>query len=172
MGKDLKRNIEKSLKFGKSIEKFINMEKILEETRDNLVSSYAAESVLEAQQAGSGKALPAETAPTSDVTVSVALPSGKILYSTDSDLKHDHLPRKARRDYGKSGQKQEALQQDFGKYGQRYYLITLPIYAGFKKSWAGTVVISFHEKQVKALLDKVSRRNLITISIILGGGLS
>ncbi|MCP4397639.1 MAG: hypothetical protein GY801_10120, partial [bacterium] len=34
IGKDLQRNVEKALRFGKPIEKFIGMEKLLEETKE------------------------------------------------------------------------------------------------------------------------------------------
>ncbi len=162
VGKDLKRNVEKSLRFGKSIEKFINIKKILMDTRENLISGDAAEKILATRTSGKAGSV-------ADISVSVALPDGKILYSTDNRLKGTQLPQNARRDYGKARERGDAVEHDYGKYGQRYW-ITLPIYAGFKKSWAGTVVISFHENQIKVLLDSVFRRNLITITVILAAG--
>lgn len=172
VGTDLKRNIEKSLKFGKNINKFVNMDKLLEETRANLIQDYAIEESLSAPDLADSPrdSLPSDTG-SFDVSVSVAIPNGSILYSTDPDLKGSLLPPKTHRIYKRTDESDRdgPFIHDFAKHGDRYF-VTIPIFGGFSKEWTGTVVISFHEKQVNALLHKIFQQNLIVISIIVAVG--
>ena len=89
VGKDLKRNIERSLGFGKSIENFVGMEKILEDTKSNLIKKNGRDEA----------AIHLSASNTDDVSVSMALPDGRILSSTRPDLVGTRPAVHARIDY-------------------------------------------------------------------------
>ncbi|NJL59938.1 MAG: hypothetical protein HC887_10140 [Desulfobacteraceae bacterium] len=69
VGKELQRKLEKALSFGKSIEKFVGMDALLAETKENIGQISDKQKVA------------------SDISVSVAVSDGRILYSTDESLK-------------------------------------------------------------------------------------
>ena len=86
IGKDLQRNIEKYLRFGKPIEKFIGMEKLLGETKENVLSRITSDIAVE------------EMAP--QISASISSPEGLMLYSPDETLVGTTLPEHFRQDYG------------------------------------------------------------------------
>ena len=157
IGKDLQRNLEKSLRFGKSIKKFIGMDKMLEETKSNLIKEYSE---------GTTSAITMNAVSASDISVSVALPDGSILYSTDESLVGTTLPKQVRIDY--SPPEDETIssrEMSYIKNGNTYFT-PLPV-RDMKKEWVATAIIAFDEKQVKALLDTVRDNTVKMISIIL-----
>jgi len=157
IGKDLQRNLEKSLRFGKSLKKFIGINKMLEETKNNLTSEqFEDTNVVTAMKAVS----------VSDISVSVALPDGSILYSTDEKLVGTTLPEEARIDYGGTeGEKNSSGKPAYIKY-KNTYITLLPI-RDMKKKWVAIAIIAFNEKQIRSLLDTVRDNNIKMISIIL-----
>ncbi len=154
IGKDLQRSLEKSLRFGKNIKKFIGIEKLLIKTRHNLGRRVDL----------TGQTLP-QSVSESDITVSVSTPNGTILYSTENKLKHTKLPQNVQVDYQYPGNEKNQP-SDYIKHKDTY-IITIPVYGGFKKKWAATIVIAFNEKQVKELLNHVLFKNFQLIAVIL-----
>ena len=154
IGKDLQRNIEKSLKFGKNLDKFIGMDKVLEDTKLHISRSMNSESRTEHFF----------TSVTADISVSIALPDGKIIYSTNMDLVNTMLPEQARPNYT---QEQAGIVESYFKY-QATYIIPIPI-RDMKKTWLGSAIVTFDEAQIKALLTSVRNQSIRVILEISGG---
>ena len=155
VGKDLQRNLEQALRFGKNINKFVGMNRMLEETKSNLTSKVG---LLKAPQS-------AETHSTgsNQINVSVALPDGKILYSADEKLVDSALPKKVLVESGKS----RKSESPYTKFKGQYY-VTLPVHGRAQKPVA-TVVMTFDQGQIDPFLDAILKNNIIMISIILAG---
>jgi predicted MFS family arabinose efflux permease len=160
VGKDLQRKLEQSLRFGKNIQKFIGMNQLLEETRDRLTARANAKTLFDSsadsqqKQGGDG------------VTISVALPDASILYSADEKLVGTKVPRKAWLQYGVTGSgSSQQTQVDYAKY-QHAYLVTLPV-LDREKTWVATIVMGFGEEQTETLLQHLTYRNLVIISIVM-----
>lgn len=153
VGRDLQRKLDQALRFGKNIHKFVGMNRLLEETKDNLAGKIELRQTLKADAAAH---VGAET-----INVSVVLPDGQILYSADERQVGGMLagPVAAQVD---AGNHQDSL---YVKHKGQYY-ITLPVH-GMDQKQAASVVMSFHQRQIAPFLDAVLRRNVILISIIL-----
>ena len=159
VGKDLQRKLEQSLRFGKSIQKFIGMNNLLEETKRRLTARIdAQDSTPAASPSQHEHAL-------ESVTVSVALPNTTILYSANEDLAGTSVPQKVWQPYDlpdAAGNPQ--LQGGYVKYRHSYY-VTLPV-RDREKTWVATIVMGFGEEQVETLLHRLVHRELQLISII------
>lgn len=155
VGRDLQRKLDQALRFGKNIHKFVGMNRLLEETKDNLTSKIELRQTLKADAAGRGG--------TETINVSVVLPDGQILYSADEQRVGGMLAAPV------AAQADEANHQDslYVKYKGEYY-ITLPVH-GMDQRQAASVVMSFHQRQIAPFLDAIVRRNAVLISIILLG---
>ncbi|MGD8370880.1 MAG: MFS transporter [Syntrophobacterales bacterium] len=163
IGKDLQRNLEKSLRFGKNIEKFFGMSKLLEDTRDYITRKVHVEG-------GTDKII-VGTVSKSDIAVSVSLRDGSILYSTDERFIGTKLPETVRATNENShAQKSQSPAARYVKH-EDIYIIILPVHGGLKKEWVATAIIAFNEKQIKDLLTAVLIKNLWTIVIILACGI-
>ena len=159
IGKDLQINLEKSLRFGKKIEKFLGMEKMLEDTRQNLIKSYFEESSF---------LIEAETSePDKEIVVSVALPDGTIIYSK---LVGVTLPEESWLQYDDSDDASRVSDgTNYVKYEQMYVTM-LPV-RDMKKQWVATAIIAFDEKQVTMLLKAVRNNTIKMIAGILGASI-
>ena len=153
IGKDLQRKLEQALRLGKNITKFVGMDKLLEETKHNILSEYSGgqTSVTEA----------------TEISVSVALPDGSILYSTDEKLIGTTLPKQVKIDYGASGNGNTFSNTSGYLKSKNTYITPLPI-RGMEKQWAATAIIMFSENQVKTLLSTIRDNNITLILIVLG----
>ena len=152
IGRDLQRNIEKSLKFGKSLEKFIGIEKILDDAKQNILQSMSEQFSTEHFF----------TSIAGDISVSIALPDGKILYSTNQELVNTVLPEQARPNYAAIDSK---VSDAYSEY-QATYIVPLPIRDG-KKVWVGSGIITFSEGQIKSLLVSVQKKSIRLILAVL-----
>lgn len=161
IGKDLQRNLEQSLRFGKSLKKFIGIDKMLEETKNNLIREYFEDSTA---------AIAMKPISAVDISVSVVLPDGAILYSTDEKLVDTTLPKHVRIDY-ETPEDEGHPSHDFSyvKYANMYYT-SLPVH-DMKKQWVATAIIAFDEKQVRELLDTVRNTSIKMSLIILVGSI-
>lgn len=157
IGKDLKRNVEKALTFGKRIEKFIRMEDLLTETKRNLLRRV---------ETREDETLPQVMVSETEVDVSISVPEGNILYSTNPSMVGQLLPSPARFEFeGEKPVKNSAKTTSYVKHQGMYY-IAIPIIGGFSKSWVANTVITFSEKQVKSLLYSALMNYLRNILII------
>ncbi len=162
IGKDLQRNIEKSLRFGKPIHKFLGMDDILNETQRNLNQTI--------QTARQDAKIIKNSTGENDLHVSIASLAGNILYSTDQSIIRKRLPETVQKLVSKNKSKNgEAVKSQYEKHGITYYIM-LPVRGGFKKERVGTVVISFSERRVKQFLDNILIQNVKWIGIILSVG--
>lgn len=155
VGKDLQRNLENALRFGKKIEKFIGMDKILEGTKRNLITLITRETT---------------SVSAFDISVSVALSDGSLLYSTDKKFVGTTLPEQARISYEDSKDDNTSSREVSYIAYKDTYLVPLPI-RDTKKKWVATAIIVFDEDLVKNLLNTVRDKNIKTISFILVGSI-
>jgi len=157
IGTDLQRNLEKSLRFGKSLRKFIGIDGLLEETRTVI-----------AGKTGAGAEGTADARSGAGIAVSVALPDGEILYSTDPRLEGTQLPPPVRTVFDRADSEAVAPER-YEKHRNTYY-VTLPVRGGFRKDRAALVVISFGGDQIASRLRAVLSLNARYILIILVAG--
>lgn len=160
IGQDLQRNIEKSIRFGKSIEKFIGIDALLEETKQNILEDRRAQNP--------SNTAAADVSEPVDISVSVALTEGNILYSTD--------PTRVGTTFAIPGEQSVADTEDpkvslqipsYIKDGSTYFTL-IPI-RDMKSTWVATTIIAFDEQQVKSLLDDVRNTTIQRILAILAG---
>ncbi len=153
VAKDLQRNLETALRFGKSLDKFIGMDKLIQEARQHLNPGDIT-----------GKPVPNRSGSESDIVISITRPDGFIVYSSASDLVGTQLPEPVRLSGVKD--KTEASTTYSVKHKEIYYL-SLPVKGGFTKKWVATVTVAFSQTQVKALLRDVMVKNLKLIGLII-----
>ncbi|MFA5904645.1 MAG: MFS transporter [Desulfobacula sp.] len=166
IGKDLQRNLENALRFGKTLEKFVGMEKLLKETQKNLMPKIENKGTPPVDEDNRKAALE------KDIIVSISKPDGQIVYSTDEQLTGKKIPEIALlNDPGEGTGKKTSETITYVKY-ENYYIHSLPIREGMNKKWIATAVIFFNEKQIKNLLHSVLLKNIKTISIIILFGAS
>lgn len=158
IGKDLQRNIESALRFGKSIEKFVGIEKLLEETTNNLTKDYVEGSLL-TNNTQSG------TLP--EISVSIAGTDGKLLYSTNDALVGTQLSDAVHLNYHEIQASDSQNIPSYVQYDHLYYT-PLPIWDR-NGEWIATAIIAFDEQQVKSLLDRVRNASIrLIIEILIG----
>lgn len=154
IGKDLKRNLEASLRFGKNIRKFVGMNRLLKEVQEDV-----------SQKISTGEGVTPTENTVKEVAVSISLPNGRIIYSTDAGMLNLMLPGEFL-----------GLANDGEPFSHRYfkhagkYLVMLPILDGNRGERLADINITFDESQVRYLLDSVIKKNAITILTILSIG--
>ncbi len=165
IGNDLKRNIEKSLRFGKNLGKFVGLNTLLLETRNHLVIKSRTGSLKET-----------DTAPVdSDLSVSVVLPDDRIYYSTEPTLIHQQLPSDVaayfRTVFHTPGMTDKVIVKNYYKFKKTFY-IGLPIEKSRQKNQVGTLVIKLSDGQVKLFIHQLSIEKLQLIGMVLLGVLA
>jgi predicted MFS family arabinose efflux permease len=158
IGKDLQIKLETAVRFGKNIEKFIGINTLLHKTLSYMTGQDLREG---SNEKGSSSV--------SGRFVSVALPDGRILYSTNEGIIGSRLPIKSLIDYGEaSGAGEPVKTPGFIEYKGTYF-VTLPVrdWAG---NWIATAVLGFDENQVKALLTPAIHQNvkIAGVTIVFG----
>ncbi|ETR74256.1 MAG: hypothetical protein OMM_00321 [Candidatus Magnetoglobus multicellularis str. Araruama] len=154
IGSDLQRNIDRSLRYGKKIDKFVRMNKILSDTQYSLTTKY-----LKGQARKQWQDI--------DLNVSIALPDWTMIYSTNKDFIGKKIPDSAQTDYTEIiKQFNSKNKSNCTEYKNRYY-ITLPVKAGESNEWAGTVVIDFNDTQIRRFLKDIFINNMKMIAGIL-----
>ncbi len=164
VAKDLQRKLEKSLRFGKSIHKFVGMDEILAGTQANLNREVFQDAggFIEAKKTSDGLG----AVPTS---VSVSDPEGRILYSTDGPLTGTVLPEEAMaridpEKWRKSRDTASAFTQV-----ESDYLVLTPVFKRNEK-WVGTIVVMFSREQIRDLMRDLMETDALVIGAILGIG--
>ncbi|MFK5951892.1 MAG: MFS transporter [Desulfobacterium sp.] len=161
IGNDLKRNIEKSLKFGKKLDKFVGLNTLLQETRTHLTKKNPSNFFKKIELIKAN----------SDLSVSLALPDNRIYYSTESALIHQQLPLEVSGYFNTLFTPHEAgegIGKNYYKSDHKFY-IGLPIKK--HKRWMGTLIIILPEDQVKAfthalLLEKMKLTGMILLGVL------
>ena len=151
IGRNLQRKLESGIRYGKTLNRFIGIDKYLSEAKSDILKQVARH---QNAQTGRDSALKDK-----DITVSVATPDGTILYSDNKYLLNKKLPREAVDIQIKSSEKKKSKEKhSYVKY-QNTYITTLPV-RNNQNAQVGSVVISFEEKQIKAFLDDLYSDNL------------
>lgn len=150
VARDLQRNVKTAIRFGKPIEKFIGMARLMEEVKHNIPDLH---------------------------NVSVSLPNGKVLYSLREQLVGASMPGDLRIDFGGMEETSPDDTRAQAILFQNKYYILLPIKDASKK-WVGTIYISFEEQLIIDKIKEIIRGNLkglglttLISSIILACGL-
>ncbi len=158
IGNHLERKIEESIRFGKSLDKFIGMNNMLEDAKHYLEkdnSVYFKQMHLSKINA--------------DLVVSIVSSDNKVLYSTNPSFVHGKLPLEVQSYFisvfNQHGQGNK-LEKNYYKYKDEFY-IGLPIHEG--RAWIGSIVISLNKNQAKAFIYKVLVKKLwLSCAILLG----
>ena len=158
VGKDLQRNLEKSLRFGKNIRKFVGMDKILKETQQNIAQKITMDAP--------GDQPPSTSEIPPGISVCVTLPDGAILYSTDEKQVGTILPEASRIDYTAAETSDNSSREISYIKSGNVYITPLPI-QDMKKTWVATAIIMFNEKQVQTLLKTIRNQDIKMISLVL-----
>ena len=154
IGTDLQRNIDRSLRYGKKIDKFVRMNKMLSDTQYSLTTKYIKDQTHTQWQ-------------DIDLNVSIALPGWKTIYSTNKNFIGKHIPERVQIDYSDVIKDNESnSKSNWTEYKDRYY-ITLPVKGGESKEWAGTVIIDFNDTQIRTFLKDIFFINMRIIGTIL-----
>ncbi|HKL83318.1 MAG TPA: MFS transporter, partial [Desulfobacter sp.] len=148
--KDLQRNLATALRFGKSVDKFIGMDKLILEARQHLVPA----------QKETGKSGTDED----DIVISITYPDGHVIYSSSAQVVGTYLPEAVRLPLPKGTQ--PSVERHAVEHKGVYY-ISLPVKHGFSKKWVATVTVAFSQKQVKAMLRGIVMKSIKLIAAVL-----
>ncbi|NDY70809.1 MFS transporter [Desulfobacter hydrogenophilus] len=150
VAQDLQRNLETALRFGKSVDKFIGMDKLILEAWQHLAPKQKKTSA-----DGTGE---------DDIVVSITDPDGHIVYSSSAPVVGTNLPEAARLPMVKGTQ--TPVESHAVKHEGIYYL-SLPVEQGFSKKWVATITVAFNQKQIKTLLRTIVMKNRNLIALVL-----
>ena len=148
VGKDFKLKLEKSLRFGKNIKKFVGMDVMMDDTLKHIAKKTVS------------------TDNEFKRYVAVALPDGKILYSSKK-MTDSYLPKEVNLLLAKDSQKK--ISSDFVKCKSTYYVV-FPI-RNRDASQVATFIMTFGEQQIKKLRYKAIIQNLKIGGLSLGCGI-
>ena len=162
IAKDLQQKLERSLRFGKDIKKFVGIKQLLEETEGSILKRISPENSTD--RTGRYPSIK------SYLSVSVALPDGSILYSTDEKQARTKLPSQARVNFETSRDAQNPPLESYYVRLEDTYLLAQPV-RDEQKKWVATVILEFGERQVKAHLKALLKTHLRKVLIILAGGM-
>ncbi len=150
VAKDLQRNLETALRFGKSVDKFIGMDKLILEARQHLTSTQK-----ETGESGTDE---------DDIVVFITSPDGHVVYSSSAGVVGTDLPEATRLPLVKGTQ--TPMEGHSVEYKGVYYL-SLPVKQDFSKKWMATVTVAFSQKQVKAMLRAIVMKSINLIAAVL-----
>lgn len=166
---DLQRGIARALKFGKRLDKFTGIQRILDTTRDHIFQRVV---VRHTPQGFERRMLDKN-----DIVISLARPDGSILYSTNDKLVGETLPGAILALFpghggtgGKGGEGGDEQPADFAAYGDDFH-IALPV-AAPSGGVAAYAVIGFGQAQVQRLLKPFFDYNLEITAAIMACGLT
>ncbi len=152
-GQDLQQSLTKAILFGKKIDKFVNMDRLLEGARQHLIK----ESVIPGDSTGTDN---------SDLNIFIVLPDGTIAYSVDNSLKGRVMDPEERVSF----QVPDPTGKPFRvKTNGPVYRIILPVKHPYE-GLAATINITFDHHRVKNALKAVLDQNIHLIAMIMAGG--
>ena len=150
VAKDLQRNLETALRFGKRVDKFIGMDKLILEARQHLAPTRK-----KTGEAGTGE---------NDIVVSISYPDGCVVYSSNPQVVGTNLPEAARLRPAKGTQ--PPVESHSVEHKGVYYL-SLPVKQDFSKKWVATVTVAFSQKQIKTMLRGIVIKSIKLIAAVL-----
>jgi predicted MFS family arabinose efflux permease len=159
IAKDLHRNIENGIYYGKSLFNYFGIEKLLLTEKNKLLKKVT--------RADHGLVSPDKQLKNEDISISIANLEGTILYSDHSNLIGEKLPQSVTAHQSTSSLDKESNNfnsSDFIKY-QDSYFTTISI-KDRDKHEIGIISISFKEKQIRDFLENIFTTNSLTIILI------
>ncbi|MFC1821812.1 MFS transporter [Thermodesulfobacteriota bacterium] len=162
IGKDFQRSIENGLRYGKGIQNFTGIERLLARASRDITQKISGKGELNERRNMKFR----ET----DISLYVALTNGEILYSDNENDPLRRLPQEALLKGEVSQKEGKSLSKsNYIKHGDSYITV-LPV-RDENKDVAGIIAISFKEKQLQAFLEGVFDKNIRPIIIISGCGI-
>ena len=157
IAKDLHRNIETGLFYGKSMMNYFGIERLLEKEKHNLLKKVTR---MDHELISHDKKLQKE-----DISISIAKLDGTILYSDHNNLIGSKLPRPVLESIvGRGGGNKTFKPTDFIKHHGVYF--TTLVIQDRNKEPTGVISISFKEKQIKNFLENISQKNSLNLILI------
>jgi predicted MFS family arabinose efflux permease len=157
IAKDLHRNIENALFYGKNLYNYIGIKKLLVTEKQNLLRKVT--------RGENGLVTPDKKLQNEDVSISIAKTDGTILYSDHENLVGTKLPQPIlTHQIAQDKEIKHSKSSDFIKH-QGSYFTTLSVKDRFKGQ-VGIISISFKEKQIKNFLENIFTTNSLTIILI------
>jgi len=149
VAKDLQRNLETALRFGKHFDKFIGMDKLILEAHQHLTPKQK-----EAGDPDTDK---------DDLVVYITDPDGDVVYSSRAQVVGTKLPESVRLPMVKEAQ--TPVEYHCVEHEGVYYL-SLPVKEGGARKWVATVTVAFGQEQVKAMLRAIAMKNKNLIALV------
>jgi predicted MFS family arabinose efflux permease len=157
IGKDLQRNLNRGVTYGKPINKFIGMRKLIVHTRNEILAKINEDKTI------AGIAVP--RLEEDDLSVLVVLPNGDILYSSNNNFTNNNIREIMRQKNKTKTEKQNNyMQVDYIRYADNYVII-LPVTYGQNNTIANVTIV-INERQINEFLQNVTAKNIIPISTI------
>jgi predicted MFS family arabinose efflux permease len=154
IGKDLCRKIENGIYYGKNLIDYVGIENLLVSEKQKILREIARknQNLIESE----------DKLQDQDIAIAIAQLDGTILHSDNQNLIGSKLPESVLSDQMDGSKKGKRFKSaEFTKYQDTYFTI-LFINDQHKKR-VGIISISLKEKQIKAFLAKIVRRNSFTI---------
>jgi predicted MFS family arabinose efflux permease len=159
IAKDLQRNIQNGLFYGKTFLNFYGIEKLLVTEKRKLLKKVT--------RGDHGLVTPEKQLQDDDIEISIANENGVIIYSDHNHRIGKKLPESLlpyKTENSQENEKSQSKSPDFTKYNSSYFT-TLPI-KDHDDQHVGIISISFNEKQIKDFLENIFTTNSLTIILI------
>ena len=157
IGKDLQRNIENGLRYGKTLRNFIGIENLLAEANRTISKKITSEKISSTAQGMKFQR--------TDISIYVALPDGEILYGGNDNSQIQKLPESALADKANSPKLEDSSAASNFIIYKDSYISTLHI-RDRNKNVAGIVILSFKEQKIKTFLTDILKKNIKSIIIV------
>jgi len=155
IGAEFRRKLQIAVRYGKRINNFVGMDLLMENPLRHMVRQTKGENSTNNRIQGNP-----------DIFVVIALPDGKIRHSTSKGLIGSILPEALYNEFI-SIDSQDAVSKEelFIKYKGTYFVPL--VVRDQKRAKVATVILAFHEKYVKTLVNATWRYNLRVALVIL-----
>lgn len=158
IGETLKKKFENSLYFAKDIRKFTWINPMLVETRRSIIRK-----IMNINIPGGSAVKPVSD---SDISVSVSLPNGQVLFSTHTGLVNTYLPEHARKSYDEIGKEKTSAGTTHCVKHKNSYIITLPV-RDSNHYWVATIAMFFDKNPLNIHLKAILLKNIRPLLVIL-----
>ena len=157
IGKDLKRDLERGVNYGKSIRKFVGIENLLLNTKSKILAK------INENKSIAGIAVP--SLKDDDIYLQVTLTDGYVLYRSDDDITEIRLSELSHLKKTKQlSKKNRSPQTNYFKYAGKYVII-LPVNDA-QNSIIADIAILLNERKIGEFLDNVSAKNTLPIVVV------
>jgi predicted MFS family arabinose efflux permease len=162
IAKDIKRNVENGIYYGKTLKNFTGVEKLLADAKKTLLKKVTRK---KKTTIDTEKKLQSE-----DIIISISTLDGTILHSDNSHLINTKLPESVLPEQTNVGTQNSRIKNSIFKKHNHLYFTTLLLKDRYDNN-IGFVTVSFKEKQVKAILEKIIKENSLKVGLIFVGSI-